>query len=158
MIGITPAVFTFNGMWVDWPPYTFLPTTRLAYETGILRVPCVNKTTKAITANIIPISITSLRIPLTPSLIKAISLTITFGTRETIPTIIINEIPFPIPRSVILSPSHINNIVPVIKLTVPVKIKPKPGLITTDWPPADIDGRKTATIPYACIADIKTVR
>ena len=132
---------------MDCPPYTFLPTTRLAYETGIFRVPCVNNTTKAITANIIPSRITSLRIPRTPSLIRVISVTITFGTRETIPTIIIKEIPFPIPLSVIRSPIHIKSIVPVTRLTIPVKINPNPGLITTDCPPADIEGKNTATIP-----------
>ncbi len=64
-----------------------------------------------------------------------------------IPTIIIKEIPFPIPRSVIRSPNHMSKIVPVIKLTIPVNINPKPGFITTDCPPADMDGKKTATIP-----------
>ena len=56
----------------------------------------------------------------------------TLGSLETIPIIIINDIPFPIPRSVILSPNHIRRIVPVIKQMVPVKIKENPGFITTD--------------------------
>ena len=34
MMGITPDMFTFIGMCVDWPPYIFRPTTRLAYCTG----------------------------------------------------------------------------------------------------------------------------
>jgi len=39
MIGMTPAVFTRRGIYWVTPPYTFLPTTRFAYCTGILRVP-----------------------------------------------------------------------------------------------------------------------
>ncbi len=99
------------------------------------------------TASITPSKINSLSILLTPSLTRAISLTITFGSLETIPIIMISEIPLPMPRSVIRSPSHINKIVPVIKHIVPVKIKENPGLITTDWPAEDIDGKNTATIP-----------
>ena len=34
MMGMTPLMFTLMGMWVDWPPYIFRPTTRLAYWTG----------------------------------------------------------------------------------------------------------------------------
>ena len=37
MMGITPDMLTFMGMWVDWPPYIFRPTTRLAYWTGMRR-------------------------------------------------------------------------------------------------------------------------
>ena len=39
MIGITPAAFTFKGMYWRAPPYCLLPTTRFAYCTGTLRVP-----------------------------------------------------------------------------------------------------------------------
>ena len=39
MIGITPAAFTFRGMYWRTPPYCLLPTMRLAYCTGIRRVP-----------------------------------------------------------------------------------------------------------------------
>ncbi len=37
MIGMTPAWFTFNGMYVDCPPIILRPTTRLAYWTGMRR-------------------------------------------------------------------------------------------------------------------------
>ena len=37
MMGITPDMFTLMGMWLDWPPYIFRPTTRLAYCTGSRR-------------------------------------------------------------------------------------------------------------------------
>ena len=35
MIGRTPDILTLIGIRVDWPPYSFRPTTRLAYCTGI---------------------------------------------------------------------------------------------------------------------------
>ena len=35
MMGITPDILTFIGIWVFWPPYILRPTTRLAYWTGM---------------------------------------------------------------------------------------------------------------------------
>ena len=43
MMGITPAAFTFRGIYCRTPPYCLLPTIRFAYCTGILRVPCTSK-------------------------------------------------------------------------------------------------------------------
>src|ERR1700722_16151738 len=40
MMGTTPPVFTFMGMYVLWPPYMRRPTTRLAKVTGMRRWPC----------------------------------------------------------------------------------------------------------------------
>tara|TARA_B100001027_G_C16127376_1_gene267665 strand:+ start:511 stop:693 length:183 start_codon:yes stop_codon:yes gene_type:complete len=59
----------------------------------------------------------------------------------------INDIPLPIPLSVILSPSHIRNNVPVTILTNPVKININPGFGTTGTPLEFNEGRKTATTP-----------
>src|SRR5438093_5161045 len=50
MIGMTPAWFTFSGMYVDWPPIILRPTTRLAYWTGIRRWPCSIHTTATMMA------------------------------------------------------------------------------------------------------------
>ena len=49
--GMTPAWLTFNGRYVDEPPYIFRPTMRLAYCTGIRRWPCSTKTTPAMIAS-----------------------------------------------------------------------------------------------------------
>ena len=43
------------------------------------------------------------------------------------------EIPLPMPRSVICSPSHIRNIVPVTSVTAAVKMNGVPGFMTTFW-------------------------
>ena len=42
------------------------------------------------------------------------------GSRATIPIIMISDIPLPIPLSVILSPSHITNIVPAVRVITDV--------------------------------------
>ena len=40
------------------------------------------------------------------------------GRRATIPIMMMSEMPFPIPVSVIFSPSHMMNMVPAIRITV----------------------------------------
>ena len=89
--------------------------------------------------------------PRTPSRTNVISLNITFGNAEMIPTIIMREIPLPIPRSVIRSPNHMRNKVPVTMLIIPVNVNIKPGSMTTGCPFAERLGRKTATTPYDCM-------
>ena len=51
--------------------------------------------------------------------LEAASPKIAPGNLETIPIIINNDIPLPIPLSVILSPIHIQNMVPATKIKVP---------------------------------------
>ena len=53
------------------------------------------------------------------------------GSPEIILANMIIEIPFPIPLSVICSPSHIKNIVPVTSVTQAVNKKLNPGFTTT---------------------------
>ena len=81
-----------------------------------------------------------------------ISLPITNGSLDIIPTIIIIEIPLPIPLSVTRSPIHIRKMVPVTILITAVNTNSAPGFITT-W---SSFSRKTVT-PYDCIVAIKTV-
>jgi len=59
---------------------------------------------------------------------------IAFGKPAAIPPNIKIEIPFPNPRSVICSPSHIKNMVPAVNVTTAVRRNPIPGVITK---PAD---------------------
>src|SRR3954470_20613382 len=53
MIGMTPAMFTRSGMYVDPPAVIFRPTMRLAYWIGIRRWPSWMKTTATITPSAI---------------------------------------------------------------------------------------------------------
>ena len=52
---------------------------------------------------------------------------IALGKPATIPAKIINDIPFPIPLSVICSPNHIKNIVPATKVETVVILNKIPG-------------------------------
>ena len=83
------------------------------------------------TKNIIPIKIISDKKSFSPAITALTSFPITKGKREIIPTMIMSDIPFPIPLSVTFSPIHIRSIVPVTILTIAVKTNKNPGLITT---------------------------
>ena len=52
------------------------------------------------------------------------------GNPITMPAKISSEMPLPTPRSVICSPSHITNIVPVVSVRIVVKRKPQVGAPT----------------------------
>ncbi len=52
------------------------------------------------------------------------------GSAATMPTVMIIDIPLPMPRSVIWSPIHIKNIVPALSVMTVTIWKPSPGLVT----------------------------
>ena len=52
------------------------------------------------------------------------------GMRATMPVKMIRDMPFPTPRAVICSPSHIRNTVPPVSVTTVVRRKNRPGSIT----------------------------
>ena len=123
MIGITPAAFTFKGIYCLAPPYCLLPTILFAYCTGIFLVPCTNKIAAPITNNKNTTSIINIiRPPLLFATLDTTSCIKASGKRAIIPIRMINEIPLPIPLSVILSPSHKINILPAAKIMVEVTI------------------------------------
>ena len=127
---MTPATFTFSGRWVDWPPYIFRPTTRLAYCTGIFRCPRSKKTIDRddrdddrqddeAASNAVerrPGRATSDQVCTTAS-----------GMPATMPAKMISEMPLPMPRSVICSPSHMMKAVPVVSEIMVEQLKPRPG-------------------------------
>ena len=53
------------------------------------------------------------------------------GRLATMPEKMISEMPLPMPRLVICSPSHIRKIVPPVSVTMVVSLKNRPGLMTT---------------------------
>ena len=88
------------------------------------------KTTKAVTARMIAITkmaASGLMAPVDTSWKRP---DVPLGRPATIPAKMMIEIPFPRPRSVICSPSHIRNIVPVSKEIVVVIRNMKPGSST----------------------------
>ena len=86
------------------------------------------KTTKAITAIIIsrmPMITTGLSAPVRPWVRNCAKAE---GSSATMPAKMISEMPLPMPRSVICSPSHIRNTVPAIKVTIVSEPEdPSPG-------------------------------
>ena len=53
------------------------------------------------------------------------------GSSATMPDMMISEMPLPMPRAVICSPSHIRNMVPPVSVIAVEMRKNKPGSATT---------------------------
>ena len=64
MTGMTPAWFTFSGMYVEVPPYIRRPTIRLAYWIGIRRCACSISAMNAISATAMIITMAKVSAPL----------------------------------------------------------------------------------------------
>ena len=52
------------------------------------------------------------------------------GSPETMPAKISSDMPLPMPRSVICSPSHMTKTLPVVRVSMVIRMKPGPGLMT----------------------------
>src|SRR5947208_159841 len=125
------------------------PTTRLAYCTGMRRCPPSTKTMNATTAIISAISSTSARGVKGPqACVRAFSYksTTARGSPTTIPTKMISDIPLPMPRSLICSPSHMMNAEPVVSVRMVISVNPqrpvdglpsRMGIYADDHPDAD---------------------
>ena len=70
------------------------------------------------------------------------------------PVKMISDMPLPMPRSLICSPSHMMNAVPVVSEIMVRSTKPKPGLITM---PCCI-ACKPCAMPNDCMSARMTVR
>ena len=79
------------------------------------------------------------------------------GSRATMPAKMISEMPLPMPRSVIISPSHMMKAVPRVRVSTVISRKAQPGCRTTgmDPPPPVMDSRPTA-IPRPWTAAMTT--
>ena len=108
--GMTPAMFTLRGMKVLVPPIMRRPTTRLAYCTGTRRSPLVIQMTPTTTAR----AMTTKRTIVT--MLRVISLAAPDGMRDTMLMKIMIDMPLPMPRAVMSSPSHITNTAPATRL------------------------------------------
>ena len=69
------------------------------------------------------------------------------------PIMMMSEMPFPMPRSVICSPSHMTKIVPAVIVMIVMSLKKRPGFGTT---PAAMFSRKNA-MPIAWMIERATV-
>ena len=109
MTGMTPAWFTLSGMYVDEPPNILRPTMRRAYCTGIRRCPCSMKMTAA--TSISPIAVMSAK---THQPLATLTDHRDAGKVATTWVKIMIDMPLPMPRSVISSPSHMITAVPAV--------------------------------------------
>ncbi len=115
---MTPAWLTLIGMYVDEPPNILRPTIRRAYCTGMRRCACSMKMTAAMMTR--PIAITTAKTHQPLDLPTAHS---ELGKRATTWVKIRIDMPLPMPRSVISSPSHMITAVPaVIVITMTRKV------------------------------------
>ena len=107
MTGMMPAWLTLSGMYVEEPPNIRRPTMRLAYCTGMRRWACSMKITAATITR--PISTTMVNV-VQPfcSLMSHMAP----GNVATTCVKIRIDMPLPMPRSVMSSPSHMMTAVP----------------------------------------------
>ena len=145
MAGITPAVFSFSGRWVLSPANILLPICLFGYCTINLLCALSIKTIKITIATIITNKRIRVIVEIVPCLPKVRVFISALGISATIPENIIRDIPFPIPRLVICSPSHIKKTVPPVRVIVVEILKNNPGSVTTF--PAD---SSPTDIPYPC--------
>ena len=129
--GMTPEVLSFSGRCEDSPWKTRFPTCRFGYWIRSRRCARSTKTMKAITTTE-RMMMPRIRIvdsaPWRPS--SSVPAT-AIGSSATIPAKMISEMPLPMPRAVICSPSHIRNIVPPTSVMTVTKRKNALGSLTT---------------------------
>src|SRR3954453_16623715 len=116
--GITPAMFTRRGIYVDPPAVCRRPTIRFAYWIGMRRWPSWMYTTAAT----MPIAMSGEdRHSIVPPLYQA---AIPVGAEERIDAKITSEMPLPTPRFVIISPIHISSVQPAVSVTTIKMMRP----------------------------------
>jgi len=126
-IFITPAAFTFKGMYCRTPPYCLLPTILFANCTGTLLLPCTNNMVTTITIIRKTISTRNMtKPPPCSSNREKNSEAKAKGRLAIIPIMISKDIPLPTPLSVIFSPNHITKNVPVVRMSTVVILKKEP--------------------------------
>ena len=123
MTGMTPAWLTFNGRYVDVPPYCRRPTMRLAYWTGIRRCACSTNTTATMMAS--PRARISVKTK-PPAVCRMVLPSL--GMRAAIDVNISTLMPLPTPRSVTSSPNHMMIAVPAVMMMTIVASAGTPSL------------------------------
>ncbi len=129
--GITPEVLSLSGRCEDWPSNMRLPTWRLGYWISSRRWARSMKTMKVITATTMTMTARIRPVDKAPWRPSSSVPAIASGRRATMPARMISEMPLPMPREVICSPSHIRNMVPPVSVTTVEMRKNQPGSDTT---------------------------
>ena len=118
------------------PPYIRRPTSRFAYCTVTRRWPRSMKMIAPTTTTIITSSSSRRMSPICPVRSWSNVVITARGRPLTIPAKMMSDIPLPMPRSVICSPSHMMNAVPVVSVSTVIRRKPHPPWYTSGRPPA----------------------
>ena len=119
MTGITPAMFTRSGMYVEPPAVMRRPTIRFAYWIGIRRWPSWMKTIAAMIESAIS---GKKSFSIGPPFHQA---AIPIGAPTRIEAKMSSEMPLPIPRLVISSPIHISSVQPTVSVMMISVIRPR---------------------------------
>src|SRR5215470_12257520 len=114
--GITPEVLSLSGRCEDWPSNILLPTWRFGYWISSRRCARSMNTMKAITATAMMMTIRISPVDMPPVRPSSSMLASADGNSATMPDRMISEMPLPMPREVICSPSHIRNMVPPVSV------------------------------------------
>ncbi len=75
----------------------------------------------------------------------------------TMPAKMISEMPLPMPRSLICSPSHMTKAVPVVSVITVMMRKPQPGSPTRGAPPGVRCASRNKAMPVPWMIEIATV-
>ena len=129
--GITPDVLSLSGRCEDWPSNIWLPTCRLGYWINSRRCARSMNTMNAITATAITITARITPVDSAPWRPSSSVPAMAEGSCATMPDRMISEMPLPMPRDVICSPSHIRNMVPPARVITVEMRKNQPGSATT---------------------------
>ena len=130
MAGMTPAGFTLTGRCEFCASVIFMPTWRRGYWMVILRSARSMNTTNMMTATTITMTPMITAGLIAPERPEAKNCASAAGTSAMIPTKMMSEMPLPMPRAVICSPSHIRNIVPPTSVMTQDARKNRPGSVT----------------------------
>ena len=133
MIGITPEELMRSGMNVFWPSRMRpRPMTLRGIWMGMRRAATVTATVAPTTSTIIPSTTSSLGIVRSlPGVVTvSIVLRVSGQMRSTIEKKISRLMPFPMPRSVICSPSHMMNTPPAVSVSTVSNRNPNGFIVT----------------------------
>ena len=131
MIGITPALLMRSGMKVFCPSRMRpRPITLRGIWTGIRRAATVMATVPATTSTMMNSTMSSTAKLSVPVFNASNVFTVSGRIRSMIEKKMSRLMPFPMPRSVICSPSHMTKTPPVVRVSTVVIRKPHPGCAT----------------------------
>ena len=93
-----------------------------------------------------------------PDLMRSMDCMMPRGMPTTIPQKMIREMPLPIPRSVICSPSHMTSMEPAVKVAMVTMRKCQPALSTMGVPSGLVMDSSPMEMNRPCTRVISTVR